>query len=334
MKKIICIFCAAAISLSGIAVFADDNEKEYTSEGGYITLANEYGLKMYHDDYANYEYYPSVDGETVALHYKGNRQENVIIPATINGAPVVEVRGRTGMKTGVESITFPETVQTVEEFFEYTDLKSVRFSSGIKEIPRMAFKKCTALESVEIPSSVEKIGVAAFDGCQSLKKIVLNEGLYVIGANAFTDCPIEQLELPSTLRKIERGAFLRNKALKALTISNGVESVGQGAFHLSGIERLTFQNVPETVEDNAFGDTPLVEVDGLSRKDMIRIWNAFNATPWQESMKDDAEPCLVDEDGRLVAYVGSSDDVVIPATVKKIGSRAFTGKNISSVIIP
>ena len=334
MKKVICILSAAAISLSGIAVFADDAGREYTSEGGYITIANEYGLKMYHDEYANYEYYPSVDGKNAALFYKSNKAKDVIVPATINGVPVVEVRGRTGKKTGLESITFPETVQAVEEFFEYTDLKSVSFSGGIKEIPRMAFKKCIALDNIEIPPSVEKIGGAAFDGCLSLKKIVLNEGLYVIGENAFTDCAIEQLELPSTLRKIERGAFLRNKALKDLTIPNGVESIGRGAFHLSGIEKLTFQSVPETVEDNAFGETPLAEVNGLQRKDMIRLWNAFNATPWQEGMKDDAEPCLVDEDGRLVAYIGSSDEVVIPSGVKKIGSQAFTGKNISSVIIP
>ena len=51
-------------------------------------------------------------------------------------------------------------------------------------------------------------------------------------------------------------------------------------------------------------------------------------------MIDEDDPFLIDSKGKLVAYVGTGTDVVLPDTVKTIGATAFQGKDITSITFP
>lgn len=335
MKKIVSVLCVFSLLFSLTTVFAvSEEEKEYTSEGGYFYL-NGFGETIYTGpDGSKFEYYFNEDENTVSLYYMTTPSGNVTVPSSINGITVTFIGGNDGNTSKLVSLELPDTITDINGFFGYDHLKEVELSENITSIKYMAFYECTALESIEIPGSVKKIESKAFDGCTSLRSVKFNEGLESIDDIAFADCQIESIAFPSTLKSIGKNCFLKNTSLKEVTIPASVEYIGTAAFRSTSLESVTFEGIPDTIKVDAFSSEYLEEVNGFSKDEIIQFWTAFDYTPWQKNMENDEEPFLVDKNGRLVAYIGSSQDIVIPDTVKVIGENSFSWKNIVSVEIP
>lgn len=68
------------------------------------------------------------------------------------------------------------------------NVKGIRLSNYITEIPDNAFSGCTSLEYVTGPNIV-KIGTGAFSGCISLEKYTVPTSIIELGENAFADVP-------------------------------------------------------------------------------------------------------------------------------------------------
>ena len=110
-------------------------------------------------------------------------------------------------------------------FGQITTLKKVTLGDSIKEIPQMAFLKCTRLQTVSIPSGLTKIGTQAFFGCSSLQNVTLPASLTEIGYQAFRDCDaLTSITFPDSLEKVGEQAFL-------ITTSNG---------HIGSLTTVTF----------------------------------------------------------------------------------------------
>ncbi len=107
------------------------------------------------------------------------------------------------MTTGIESISVPDSVESVGEMvFSGTELKEVKLSPNINEISGGLFCMCK-FESVTVPSTVKVIGEQAFIACYSLKDVVIEEGVEKIEDGAFRDCKeIESIVIPSTVTEI------------------------------------------------------------------------------------------------------------------------------------
>jgi hypothetical protein len=115
----------------------------------------------------------------VITKYTGNGGV-VVIPATIEGYPVVELKSYL--------------------FHQNDDITSVVVPPGVKEIPREAFVMCESLTTVILPDAVEKIGLQAFGGCTSLQTVNLPAGLKIIGYEAFVACgELYKLTIPDSL---------------------------------------------------------------------------------------------------------------------------------------
>ena len=135
--------------------------------------------------------------------YKGNAK-NLIIPATIQGLPVVGINlmlydEPTG-KSNTISLVIPEGVEYVD-IYNAKNLKSVTLPSTLKVI---AMSNCSKLENIDIPEGVEII--RSFKNTP-LKAIKLPESLKYIRTNAFEDTKIKTVTLPRGLKYIGRGAF-------------------------------------------------------------------------------------------------------------------------------
>ena len=117
------------------------------------------------------------DADTGTIsNYVGN-EENITIPATINGVTVKAI----GAKT----------------FEENTSIKTVTFAEGsqLEAIGDNAFKHCTNLESIDLPSTVKSIGSDAFLSCKLTTGIdISNVGS--IGAWAFGGCKFTEITIP------------------------------------------------------------------------------------------------------------------------------------------
>ena len=64
------------------------------------------------------------------------------------------------------------------------DIKSVKLSKHIKEIPAQAFEGCESLQSIT-DEGVEKIGEKAFSGCTELEDVNITKQVTELGKNAF-----------------------------------------------------------------------------------------------------------------------------------------------------
>ena len=135
--------------------------------------------------------------------------ENVIIPD--NAERSVDV--------GIQA--FPQSLKTIK-------LGEVN-PNGNSKIEQQAFAGCTDLTSVDFGYGWKEIGTQAFYGCSALKDIVLPEGVEYIRDGAFSGAAIEAIHLPNTLKLIEKNAFVCEK-LKTITIPASVEKIEAHAF--------------------------------------------------------------------------------------------------------
>ena len=129
--------------------------------------------------YGNFVYIIKADKTADIVEYNG-KEENVVIPAEVNGYTVTGISGWSGKPTNshplgvitgafknnktIKTVVIPDTVKYIddESFYGCTALESVMFGNGVEEIGDYAFENCTSLSKVYIPVSVKKIGAEAF----------------------------------------------------------------------------------------------------------------------------------------------------------------------------
>lgn len=149
---------------SPISAYADDISKSASID--YAT-------------YGNFVYIIKADKTADIVEYNG-KEENVVIPAEVNGYTVTGISGWSGKPTNshplgvitgafknnktIKTVVIPDTVKYIddESFYGCTALESVMFGNGVEEIGDYAFENCTSLSKVYIPVSVKKIGAEAF----------------------------------------------------------------------------------------------------------------------------------------------------------------------------
>ena len=223
------------------------------------------------------------DGEGYAFAVVGlgtATDENIVIPSTYNGKPVVEI-GDSAFKNRkqIKSIFMPNSILKIgeEAFSCCTSLTSITIPDSVTSIGGSAFFGCSGLISITIPNSVEYIGEGAFSGCESLVSITIpfvghsmpnrfasSATLfgYIFGESSYTSgVAVEQAYadragtsstyyIPSTLRSVTVtggsilfGAFYNCSMLTSIIIDNGVTSINDFAFRgCSGLKSITFPN--------------------------------------------------------------------------------------------
>jgi len=150
---------------------------------------------------------------------------NVIIPASIQGLPVLMISGSlfmTAFPPSVKSVVIPKGVTRIGRytFFRSNKLESIFIPEGVTTIGDSAFRECTSLASVNIPGSVTTIDERAFADCTSLASVSIPEGVKEIGQGAFTECSsLKSLSIPDSITEIGPYAFSGCKSLVTVTVS-------------------------------------------------------------------------------------------------------------------
>ena len=219
MKKTNRLFAAIAAMMMALAL-ASCNEK-----GG--TAAIEKLKKAAPAPEADFEFKLTEDGNGVIIRrYKG-KAKTLVIPATVQGLPVVRV-GIGGFRDHNGSIFYKEG----DEFKSIT-VREVVLSEGITVIESYAFafpsERDSPVTTVVLPSTLKLIGCDAFRNLKNLTTVNLPEGLEYIGDSAFYNTALTSVTLP-------KNVFL-----------------SEGAF--SGCNSLTEINIPEdnSIKTSSFG---------------------------------------------------------------------------------
>ena len=129
-------------------------------------------------------------GEVTITSYNKYGAKNVVIPATIEGYPVVKIGTAAFARTEITSVILPDSITSIgnEAFESCKQLETVVMPKNLKTIGWEAFQNCSKIAKINIPQGVEKIEQYCFSGCLSLKELVVPSTLKSIATAAFDDC--------------------------------------------------------------------------------------------------------------------------------------------------
>lgn len=182
------------------------------------------------------------DGNYEIAQFVGFEEENMEIPAEINGQRIVGI---------ADNI-----------FAELATLKNIKIAEGIKYIGDKAFVSCPDLETIIFPETLEKIGAYCFSKTP-IKRVELPSSIVELGEGIFSECEeLRSAVLPEHLEEIPANMFCRCGKLRDITFPTDVSVIGTSAFERSG---LILKSLPETltvIGDKALDDC-FQDEDGL-----------------------------------------------------------------------
>ena len=159
------------------------------------------------------------------------------------------------------------------------------------------FKDCKSLQKVHLSWGITSITVAAFYGCSSLLSIDLPDSLLDIGSHAFHNCD----------------------SLKTISIPAGVEIVSSDAFH--GCVSL---EVLEVDSENAQYHSSANCLIETATKTLVSGCKT-SVIPSDGSVQTIGDDAFRD--------MKSLKSIVIPDSVKRIGTGAFAGTGLSEIVL-
>ena len=259
-------------------------------------------------------------------------------------------------------VTIPAGVTKIDDWaFEFCyGLAIVSLPAGLQEIGAGAFSWCEKLSAVTIPAGVKSIGFGAFSACDNLPAITLATGntnyvvvdgvLFNKEKTTLVQYPAGRVAtsyvIPKEVTSIGGSAFNGAKNLTAVTIPAGVTEIGNGAF--ANCVKLTSITIPaagKTIGTDAFiscqalteikveaANTAYTSVDGVlfdkAKTTLIKYPEGRSATTY-------IIPAGVTKI-EVNAFGGTQKltSVTIPASVKKIGERAFFRSGLTSAVVP
>ena len=275
----------------------------------------------------------SIGNYAFAAYYSGNALQTLIW----NGAPteigdgafqncrnlggelvlpegLVSIGACAFQKTGLSSVTLPETVESlgINAFTDCSQLTEISLPDGLQTIGDYAFNACTSLRSVSLPQGLHSLGNGAFQNCSALSgEILIPEGITKIKEWTFKGCGIQSVILSEGVTEIGDSAFDGCGSLVSVTLPESLQRIGEGAFIFCS--SLASASLPAGVNEIGPG-----AFSGCSGLKSVRILGNITEIP---------SNCFYN--------CSNLESVTIPASVRSIGTNAFLScSKLQSVIIP
>ncbi|MCD8205771.1 MAG: leucine-rich repeat protein [Clostridia bacterium] len=203
------------------------------------------------------------------------------------GGSLKEIDDYAFYKSGLETVSFPQTLERIGEkaFYKCASLKEIDFGEDGEtiELSRYAFYKCSALETLTVTGRIEEVGEYAFSKCEAVKELEIEEGVKRIDAGAFANFSITSLHIPSSVEYIGSYAFKSCKDLTSVIIPKTVTVIESNAFY--GLTSATFYT----------------DADELMPQWDVKLNSSYSPFVWG---------CELSEDGDYVVSVKISDGSV------------------------
>jgi len=176
---------------------------------------------------SDFKYELTADRKGIRITEYTHNAAFLVVPATIEDIPVVEIGDRVFSGKTSGEITLPASVTKIgKDVFSLMDyLTKVTLPEGLKEIPDNAFSASSSILTIDLPNSIEIIGESAFFGC-NFSTIKLPNNIKKIGSAAFLRCRyLKTINLPDNLKEIGSGAFVECENLNNITIPDSLSSI-------------------------------------------------------------------------------------------------------------
>lgn len=226
---------------------------------------------------------------------------------------------------GLKSVEIPNSLELgiISEgmFYGCTSLETIKLPDNIQKIENLAFANCKSLSSFTVPKEVTIIKRGTFLNCESLSNITLGNEITAIESSAFAGCGLTEIQLPSGITSIGEEAFAKNKFTE-FTISSGVTELGAGVFaRCDQLQEISVE------EGNAnFSAAGGVLYDKAGTKLLLCPSGKEGTFTLPRRTTEIAES----------AFKGCKKitELVLPSGLTTIGSKAFSGMNLTTVELP
>lgn len=253
----------------------------------------------------------------------------------------------------ITSVYIPNTIKTIgnDAFSGCSSMKSLTIGTGVITIGDNAFFDCENLEDVvfnavncQYSGYCEKIGavwcvVGMFDSCNKIRSIKIGNGVKKIPIGAF--CRLEHLEtveIPESVTHIGIHAFADCTSLTSITIPHNVTYIGDGAFYYcKALSSVTF-NAEACTYMGAYNTEVFESCENLTT---VTIGENVTMIPNYAFHGRDVEKIKTVVIPNSVKTIGSDafnncgiESLTLGNSVTTIGFGAFDNNNLSSVTIP
>ena len=222
----------------------------------------------------DFKYIDLEDGSGISIEYYYGGDETVVIPQSIDGKAVKEVRisnfrmnekiktlyikegvvklsssplaTQEPATTTLEKVVLPKSLKEIESnaFYSFANLKSINLPDGMEKLGGSIFHGCTALTETYLPKECFGSGYAVLSGC-SIENIVVPEGVEMLGYTEFSNAGIKKITLPSTLKEIGYCAFL-NCPIEEINLPEGLLTIDDRAFSGTKLKEVV---IPKSVKE-------------------------------------------------------------------------------------
>ena len=177
---------------------------------------------------------------------------------------------------------------------------------------------------------VVNIGDGSFSG-KSLTRVVIPDSVINIGQGSFSSNAITELELGKNVENIGTAAFVSNQ-LSSLIIPNSVITIGDAAFNRNKLTNLVIGNNVEAIGNSCFYGNQLTELILPDSVTYIDFENAFVGNNISHLVLGKGITNIQDNAFKKENGFNLTGKIVIPGSVKTIGTAAFYGHSISEVV--
>lgn len=138
------------------------------------------------------EYTGVIDNGVYVIEKCVTSEEELIVPDTLDGAPVGVIKSYAFMDVPSKTIVLPDSVTVIGDcaFWGCENLETIDLGKGLVTIAQGAFTGCRSLLTVSFPESLKTIGGAIFVACDSIGEVYIPASTTEIESIGFTDdCP-------------------------------------------------------------------------------------------------------------------------------------------------
>ena len=312
---------------------------------------------------SNWEY--GVNGENVYIMKYTGTEEDVVVPAVIDGKKVVSIGEDTftDCKT-LKNITLSENIKNIEsnsrEAFpcfngcdnleniivdennsEFSSEDGVLYSKN-KEVILLYPRGKNVAEFV-IPEHVKYLGRKVFSKCENLKRVSIANGIKDLSERVFEGCSsLESVNIPESLESIGVGAFSGCESLKNIVIPNGTKSIGIYAFsNCKSLKEIAIPSAVESLVETNDGNM----VEGINGKNASVSSCFAGCTSLEKITVDSKNKKYASDNGmlfnkdktHLLFYPAAMQgiEVIVKTGVKTIAKNTFCeNKNIQRIKFP
>ena len=223
----------------------------------------------------------------------------------------------------LEEIVLPDTVRKINKdaFSGNWNLKSVRLSENLENIPSGAFAHCESLETLHIPASVTDLSLQSLTA--ALKELDVDE-------NNPCYCSLDGVLFSKDQKALL--FFPRKLAMKSYTVPDGVEHITESAFAYNpSLEEIKLSESVQTIGEYAFAHCESLRSVHLSQVRKIGTGAFSKCIALERIAFPDTLTAIGDTAFSECHHLTS---VSLPDGLKTFGRAAFKDCGLSSVVVP